>query len=86
MRNQLRRKGRWWRQGKEAGWWSCWVYVLGFVRGEKGGVWFYVPSRIKLQIEWTGKLLRTNCSVFNLKGGTKEMVIMTRLFQEQTWY
>lgn len=45
-----------------------------FVRGERGGVWFYVPNRIDLQFEWTGKLLRTNCSAFNLRGRIKEMV------------
>lgn len=58
------------RQGGGAVGFMYWV----FVRGERGGVWFYVPNRIDLQFEWTGKLLRTNCSAFNLRGRIKEMV------------
>lgn len=30
--------------------------VLSGVKEE--GFWFYVPNRIDLQVEWTGKLLR----------------------------
>lgn len=45
-----------------------------YVRGDRGGVWFYVPNRIDLHFEWTGKLLRTNCSAFNSRGRIKEMV------------
>lgn len=46
--------------------------VLSGVKEE--GFGFYVPNRIDLHFEWTGKLLRTNCSTFNLRGRIKEMV------------
>lgn len=53
---------------------GCQLYILGFVKGERGGIWFYVPNSVEWPFQWTGKLLRTNCLVFNLKGKIKEMV------------
>lgn len=45
----------------------------GVVGALRGGVWFYVANTLK-HFQQTGKLLRTNCSTFNLKGRIKEMV------------
>lgn len=45
----------------------------GVVVARRGSVWFYVANSLR-HFQWTGKLLRTNCSTFNLKGRIKEMV------------